>query len=413
MNTKQRFLAGGLILLLATGVYAAEQGQAGPPAPHWDLAVLGKPPAIYPAAEPTAKDVKSLFYEGLPFQGKPTRVFAYYGVPKLAAGQRAPAMVLVHGGGGTAFDVWVRLWNSRGYAAIAMDLCGCVPIGTYGNWHRHPAGGPAGWGGFEQIQWPAHDQWTYHAVADVLLGHSLLRCFPEVDPQRIGVTGISWGGYLTSIVAGVDPRFQFAVPVYGCGFLGENSAWLPDFKRLGPEKAGRWLSWWDPSVYLRQAKMPMLWVTGTNDFAYPMDSLQKSYRLPHAPRTVCLRIRMPHGHGGAGENPAEIHAFADALLQDGAALAKITGQGRQGQQVWATYETLSPLERAELNFTRDSGAWPQRKWETTAAQIDATSHRVTARLPAGVTVYYLNLIDHRQLIVSTEHEELAAIKRVP
>jgi dienelactone hydrolase len=360
-----------------------------------------------------AQDMKSLFYEGLSFQGKPTRVFAYYGVPKNVAGRRVPAMVLVHGGGGTAFDAWVRLWNSRGYAAIAMDLCGCVPIGAYGNWHRHSAGGPAGWGGFDQIDWPAKDQWTYQAVADVLLAHSLLRSFPEIDPQRIGVTGISWGGYLTCIVAGVDPRFQFAVPVYGCGFLGDDSAWLAEFKRLGPEKAGRWLSWWDPSVYLRHAKMPMLWVTGSNDFAYPMDSLQKSYRLPRSPHTLCLRLRMPHGHGGAGENPAEIHAFANALLEHGVPLARITGQGRQGQQVWATYEAPSPLERAELNFTRDSGAWQQRKWETTAAQVDATGRRVTASLPAGVTAYYLNLIDHRQLIVSTEHEELAVAKRTP
>ncbi len=411
MHAKRRFLASGLILLLASSLSAAEQRPAGPPAPHWDLAVLGKPPATYPATEPTAKDVKSLFYEGPSFQGKPTRVFAYYGAPKLAAGKRVPAMVLIHGGGGTAFDVWVRLWNSRGYAAIAMDLCGCVPVGTYGHWQRHAAGGPPGWGGFDQLDWPWSDQWTYHAVADVLLGHSLLRSFPEVDPQRIGVTGLSWGGYLTCIVAGADPRFQFAVPVYGCGFLGENSAWLPEFKRLGPEKAGRWLSWWDPSVYLRQARMPMLWVTGTNDFAYPMDSLQKSYRLPHGPHTLCLRLRMPHGHGGAGENPVEIHAFANALLEHGVPLAKITGQGRQGEQVWATYEASSPLEQAELNFTRDSGAWQQRKWETTAAQIDAASRRVTARLPAGTTVYYLNLIDRRQLIVSTEHEELAAAKQ--
>ena len=34
---------------------------------------------------------------------------------------------LVHGGGGTAFADWVKLWNSRGYAAIAMDNCGSIP----------------------------------------------------------------------------------------------------------------------------------------------------------------------------------------------------------------------------------------------------------------------------------------------
>ena len=83
------------------------------------------------------------------------------------------------------------------------------------------------------------DQWTYHAVAAVIRGHSLLRSFPEVDAEQIGVTGVSWGGYLTCIVDGVDSRFKFAVPVYGCGYLYENSRWLGEFKAMGEDKAAR------------------------------------------------------------------------------------------------------------------------------------------------------------------------------
>ena len=89
-------------------------------------------------------------------------------------------------------------------------------------------------GGFHQIDQPIEDQWTYHAVAAVILANSLIRSFPQVDPNRIGVTGISWGGYLVCIVAGVDHRFKFAAPVYGCGFLGENSVWLDEFQKMGP-----------------------------------------------------------------------------------------------------------------------------------------------------------------------------------
>jgi dienelactone hydrolase len=380
---------------------AVEPARAGP---HWDLKALSRSPKTYAASKPSAKDVTSIFYEGLPWHKKPTRVFAYYGVPKARAGTKLPGMVLVHGGGGTAFDAWVRLWNSRGYAAIAMDTCGCVPVGSYGQ--RHDAGGPPGWGGFDQIDEPAEDQWTYHAVADVVLAHSLLRSLPQVDPDRIGVTGISWGGYLTCIVSGVDSRFRFAVPVYGCGFLGDNSVWLPDFQKMGSERSARWLAWWDPSVWLPRAKMPMLWVTGTNDFAYPMDSLQKSYRLTKGARTLCLRVRMPHGHGGPGENPAEILAFADNQFGRGPALAKITSQGRDGRRAWATFEASSPLQRAELHYTCQTGKWQDRKWETAAATIDAAAHKVVAQIPQGVKVYYLNLIDRQNLVVSTEHEEI-------
>ena len=33
-------------------------------------------------------------------------------------------MVLVHGGGGTAFKEWVEKWNARGYAAISIAVEG-------------------------------------------------------------------------------------------------------------------------------------------------------------------------------------------------------------------------------------------------------------------------------------------------
>ncbi len=83
--------------------------------------------------------IHAIFYEGLPYQGKPTKVFAYYGLPsqeRNKAGQSARGCFSSrrrrH-----AFARWVKLWNDRGYAAIAMDLCGCVPVGTYGKWQRH------------------------------------------------------------------------------------------------------------------------------------------------------------------------------------------------------------------------------------------------------------------------------------
>ncbi len=382
-----------------------------PKGPMWDMKRFGKAPKVYPAEgfepEGAAKQgegtLRAIYYDGPPYEGKPTRIFAWLGLPKITPGKKVPAMVLVHGGGGTAFDYWVRLWTSRGYAAIAMDTCGCVPKGTYGNWNRNEEfGGPPGWGGYNQIGEPREDQWTFHAVASAILANSLLRSMPEVDPNRIGLTGISWGGYLTCIIAGADHRFKLAVPVYGCGFyLDLGGDFTAAVTSLGKEGSARWVKWWDPSSYLGAATMPMLWVTGSNDFAYTFPALQESYRLPKSPHTLCIRLRMPHGHGGAGENPEEIHAFADSILMQGDPLAKITGQGRDGSNVWVTYDSKVPVVKAELNITKDKGRWPDRVWVASPAQVEAG--RVTATLPDGVTTYYLNLIDQRNLIVSTEH----------
>jgi dienelactone hydrolase len=389
----------------------AWSGFAQPTVP-WDLKALEQTPHVFAASEYTTNGVTAVFYEGEPFQGKPTRVFAYYGVPQHAPGTQVPGIVLIHGGGGSAFVRWVRLWNSRGYAAISMDTCGAVSGNAYGQEQkghvRHAWAGPAGWGGFAQVDEPVKDQWTYHAVAAAIRGHSLLRSLPGVDVDRIGVTGISWGGYLTCIVASVDDRFKFAVPVYGCGFLGDNSTWLKEFETMGAERRGKWLSLWDPSAYLAQAKMPFLWVDGSNDFAYPMDSLQKSYRSLRVPYTLCVRLRMPHGHGAAGENPEEIYAFAQQAVNGGAPLPSFTSVTREGRKVTAAFSSgLSTIVKAELNYTCDRGVWKTRVWDASPVPLcDSCAGRLQAEIPPQATVYYLNLFTEKGLVVSSEHEEL-------
>jgi hypothetical protein len=400
----QRFV--GLLWLLGTCSAASLPGP-------WDLSQLSHAPHTIDAVAPQEAGMKAFFFEGLPWHGKPTRIFAWYGAPAHKVEERVPAIVLVHGGKGTAFADWVKLWNDRGYAAIAIDTCGALPSRGFGEPSgverrpRHNFAGPPCWdSSFEQVDWPVQDQWTFHAVADIILANSLLRSFPKVDPKRIGITGISWGGYLTAIAASVDPRFCFAVPVYGCGFLGKDSVWTADFKKMGEVDARKWLELWDPSVYLHRAKMPFLWVSGTNDFAYPLDSLQESYLLPLGPRTLSIRMRMPHGHGGPGERPEEIHAFADQITRSGKPLADIRAQGVKGRNAWVRYESLVPIKRAELTYTTDGGVWQDRRWLAIPAEIDDRRYEARASLPAGVTVYYFNLIDERGLLISSEHRNI-------
>ena len=131
----------------------ALQGVAQPGMP-WDRTALYKTPQVFDAPEFATNDVKAIFYEGEPYQGRPTRVFGYYALPKGEPGKKVPGIVLVHGGGGSAFVRWVKLWNSRGYAAISMDTCGAVSGNAYGQEQkghvRHAWAGPEGWGGFDK-----------------------------------------------------------------------------------------------------------------------------------------------------------------------------------------------------------------------------------------------------------------------
>ncbi len=370
-------------------------------------------PEQYPAQGFEYPGVKALFYEGLPYNGRKTRIFAWYGIPENVKG-KVPAMVLVHGGGGTAFPDWVRLWNSRGYAAIAMDTCGGVPawfnsIYCRNPWPRHEWSGPLGWG-LDKVSFlpelPPEEQWPYHAVSAVALANSLLRSFPEVDADRIGLTGVSWGGYLTCFAGGVDNRFAFAAPVYGCGFLDRPSVGLACESRTAKDakRLEQWFSMWDPSHYLKAAKMPFLWVNGTNDFAFPMDSMKLSYLLTRK-RFLAIRVRMPHAHGGPGENPEEIRLMADYVCKDGEAPAAFKSQGMKKRIAWAKFNSPLPVKTAELNFTRALGHWTDRIWYSVPAVIK--DGLVSAELPKGTTVYFFNIFDDLGRVASSEHVCLA------
>jgi dienelactone hydrolase len=365
----------------------------------WDLIALSKVPHYQWSQQ--EGQIWSLFYEGQNYKGKPTRVFAYYASPATLDGNNAdprsfPAVVLVHGGGGTAFKEWVRLWAERGYAAIAMDLAGCDP-----NRKRLSDGGP-GQGHEEKfgtIDEPAQDQWTYHAVANVVLAHSLIRSFDEVDSDRTAVTGISWGGYLTCIVAGLDNRFKAAVPVYGCGFLHDNSIWLNEFEKMTLKQKAKWVRLWEPSMYIASASMPVFFVNGTNDFAYPLDSYAKTYGLVKSERNFRITVNMPHGHQ-QGWAPIEIGIFIDEHLKNGPPLPKILRPQSSNNRIRATVKAETKLISAALHYTAGKGPINKRQWQTVACHFEGSSILIT--LPQEATVWFLTVNDERGAVVSSE-----------
>ena len=370
----------------------------------WDVKSLQSAPKVTWIDQ--SGPIRQLYYESEPLNGKPTRVFAYLAQPEKADG-KLPAMVLVHGGGGTAFREWAELWAKRGYVALAMDLGGCGP-----DRKRLPDGMPDQ---SDTSKIPLQPKslkeiWTYHAVAAVIRGVSLLSNLPNVDADKIGITGISWGGYLTCIVMGLDDRLKVAVPVYGCGFLYENSVWLPIFEKLSPEWRKTWIDNFDPSKYAGQAKMPVLFVNGTNDFAYPLDSYQKTYRLVKN-RTLCITVNMPHGHQ-QGWAPKEIGIFVDGYLKNDDKLEKFD------RQVEISGNSASICDREKwqsrlklkIHFTTDFNLpWQKRKWKS----VDIDKYHLV-NFTGGTTrifefpterpiLYFFTATDGRGATVSSEH----------
>ncbi|RMD81171.1 MAG: hypothetical protein D6820_05585 [Lentisphaerae bacterium] len=365
-------------------------------------------PQMIPADDYDRPGVQAFYFVNEPYHGRETRVFGFLGLPYLAEGTQCPGMVLIHGGGGTAFDEWVRLWNQRGYAAIAIDLCGNRPdkeCSRHVPPHLRDAySGPEGWNAsFQQMDEPVTEHWQYHAVAALIRAHTILASLPEVDAGRIGVTGISWGGYMTSLIMGIDQRYLTAVPVYGCGFLTQNSCWRDDgLLNAEDSRAKRWIELWEPSHYLPSARIPSLWVSGTNDFAYPLDALQLSYRAVSGPVSLAIEVERPHSHVD-GWSPQEIHVFMDALAFKRAPLPFIHRQVLEGDRLMLEFDSVRPIMRAKLVYTRASGQWQDRKYNSQELKVEA--NRVEAQLPRNTTVAFINLYDDRGCCVSSPHIE--------
>jgi len=370
----------------------------------WQIEELMRAPAVHEAPAALQREgVAALFFEGPPAGGRPTRVFAYVGVPAVKAGERVPGMVLVHGGGGTAFPEWVRQWTARGYAAIALDTGGNVPAANETKRERHAQAGPVDGGASIALgDQPPTEQWMYHAVANVMLAHSLLAARPDVDASRIGLTGISWGGVVTAAAMGVDPRFRFGIPVYGCGFLDQSEVFGP---QIATDAGQQWSARWDPARYLARSERPMLWVNGTNDRFFHPRMWQRSARLPTGLRTQLMIPRMGHSHP-AGWEPAEIGVFADAVLRGGPALAGLNSFRRQGEALTAEVTAPVPLAGVRLFFTRETGTASKLVWEELDADWDVERGIVRAQVPERAQACFFSVTDVRGCRATSELLEL-------
>ncbi|WP_435896095.1 alpha/beta hydrolase family protein [Oceaniferula spumae] len=350
--------------------------------------------------------LRAIYFDALDWKGKPTKVFAWLGLPAKTEG-KVPGIVLVHGGGGTAFKNWVQMWNDKGYAAISIAVEGQIDRRPKGErkegayWQRHKWPGPTRQGIYGDSNVPLKEQWMYHAVADTILANSLLRSLPEVDGSKVGLMGISWGGVITSTVIGIDQRFAFAIPTYGCGNLatvenqyGRALGNNPTYKQV-----------WDPMLRLNRATMPTLWFSWPGDKHFPMDKFAMNYGAVKGPYMVSLIPKMGHGHGPPWKKP-DSYAFADSIVRDGKAWCRQTSVKRDGRTFSATFESSKPLQTATLISTTDTGITGNREWIESSASLEKKDGKwiAQAELPKGSTAWFIN-VHSDKLTVSSDYQE--------
>lgn len=197
-----------------------------------------------------------------------------------------PTVLEIHGGPHTLYG-WSPTWEFQVLAGAGMSVAYANPRGSVGYGRDFNEGNVSDWG-----DGPTRD---VLAVLDAFVAGGL------TDPDRLGVTGGSYGGYLTSWIVGHDQRFKAALTarsvndlavLFETGDLGgtewpsqEFGAWVWD----DPEKF-RLAS---PLTYADKVHTPLLIQHSEQDIRTPINQGEAFFnRLRRLRRPVRL-MRVP------------------------------------------------------------------------------------------------------------------------
>lgn len=202
-----------------------------------------------------------------------------------------PALVLPHGGPtGQMVDYWntdVAALVSRGYICIAPNPRGSTGYGL-------------------DFQKANFQDLGGGDLKDEIAGVEFLKATGYVDPKKIGITGGSYGGFMTLMAIGKAPDiWAAAAEEYGIinwnSMLKSSDPGLNEYLKalLGdPEKNRKVYEDDSPITYIRNTKAPLLVLQGDNDPRVPKEEAQQVVDiLKNEGRIVDVHYYPNEGHG--------------------------------------------------------------------------------------------------------------------
>jgi dienelactone hydrolase len=296
---------------------------------------------------------------------KSVDIFGYFSYPKGA--KNLPAFIWNQGGLSKAGPYFTEFGAKRGYAGLCIDF----PMPGYRSTGDYPIVS-----GLELTK-DLKQAPIYHGAVALLKAVSFLEQCSEVDKNRIGMCGSSWGGFYTTLMVGVDPRLKVGSAMFGCGGLQLGNSWWATQPEGKPSPDSAYLERWrqtlDPAWRLPNRTTPIAWFTGTNDNFYWMPGLMQSYDRAGGPKLLALLPNWDHGLDAPLDE--EVFTWLDVYLKGAQPLLSVTPlhvekKGKDLVAKW-TFSGKRPVKRAEVLLSfGDSGNWRARYWISVPAQID-------------------------------------------
>jgi cephalosporin-C deacetylase-like acetyl esterase len=339
-------------------------------------------------------------------------IYAIMAYPK-AAGVY-PGILMYHGGGGTAEGLVSNLqtYAALGYVTMALDEPGIASIAnsspySTGLWKSVvPGEGPK-----LNVVGGIQNSTLYDAIIGSIEAFNLLSSQPNVNVQKMAVTGSSWGGYLTTFTAGLlGSRVKAAYSTWGCGFYETGSFWSGFIAQMPSHYKSDWLTYLDAGRRAKDITAPYFIDQATNDTYFWPEAVSATLNaitgtknhvtmanLNHATLSSSAKMKqlyMNYYLKGVGSPFGTINVTSSDIQLDGSLKVNMNVSLPVGVS----------LSSVKLYYSLPTLTWQTRNWiEIQATLVSGNNYQ--AILPASLVNlevnYYANIIDTRQVQTSS------------
>jgi cephalosporin-C deacetylase-like acetyl esterase len=339
-------------------------------------------------------------------------IYAIMAYPK-AAGVY-PGILMYHGGGGTAEGLVsnLQIYAASGYVTMALDEPGIASIANSSSFSTGPwKSVVSGEGPKLNVVGGVQNSTLYDAIIGSIEAFNLLSSQPNVNVQKMAVTGSSWGGYLTTFTAGLlGSRVKAAYSTWGCGFYETGSFWSGFIAQMPSHYKSDWLTYLDAGRRANDITAPYFIDQATNDTYFWPEAVSATLNaitgtknhvtmanLNHATLSSSATMKqlyMNYYLKGVGSLFGKINVISSDIQLDGSLKVNMNVSLPVGVS----------LSSVKLYYSVPTLTWQTRNWiEIQATLVNGNNYQ--AILPASLVNqevnYYANMIDTRQIQTSS------------
>lgn len=224
-------------------------------------------------------------------------------------GTRYPLALFIHGGPQGAYGVSMYP-QFQLFAALGFAVFYCNPHGSTGSGQAFMRQVEGDWGG-----------WDFQ---DIMRGVDECIARGIADPERLVVTGYSYGGYMSMFTIGHTTRFKAAVPMAGVSnltsFVGTSDlgfwqTYQAKGKPWDPERADYYRER-SPLTAAAQVTTPTLFVHPENDLRCPIEQSEQFYMTLKLMGNVPTElVRIPGSWHGGTAKPSQWRAYWEKTVE--------------------------------------------------------------------------------------------------